>query len=41
VALQPHERDDPDITLRAYLAWCSRQPASLGASCRSLLARTP
>lgn len=30
--LPPGERDDPDISFRAYLRWCARQPESPSAT---------
>lgn len=31
--------DNPDVTLRAFMAWCARQPPTPGASLRALLRR--
>jgi hypothetical protein len=35
--LPPHEANDPDITLSAYLGWCAAQPTSLRAFAGALL----
>ncbi|MFO0685776.1 MAG: hypothetical protein U0234_27205 [Sandaracinus sp.] len=35
--LPPEVRRDPDITLEAYLAWCARQPTTLGGALAALL----
>ncbi|MBS1121641.1 MAG: hypothetical protein H6Q90_3869 [Deltaproteobacteria bacterium] len=31
-AMTPREAVDPDLSFRAYLAWCARQPATPGAT---------
>lgn len=35
--LSPHEANDPDITLSAYLRWCAAQPTTLGGVLRAWL----
>ncbi len=37
VRFAPHEADDPDIALRAYLSWCARQPPTWREALPALL----
>lgn len=37
VRFAPHEAEDPDIALRAYLSWCARQPPTWREALPALL----